>query len=155
MNHFDHVSGPSIPVNENPGASTAAPQMTRSAAIAPTPMTRAQLRAVDRLWKAASWLAIVAVAAVVGQYTFCERPAQSAPYEDVGPDPAGRQPLLPPPVTATNPERGRFGGVQMQVRHKHADRRAGEGTGHNVGREVVSRAHPLVADQAGEQRSHA
>lgn len=57
---------------------------------------------MDRLWKAAPWLAIVAVAAEVGQYAFCERPAQPAPYEDVGPDPATL--LQPPPVTAPDPE---------------------------------------------------
>ena len=54
MNHFDHVTGPSIPVNENPAASSEATETAQSAAIAPTPKTRAQLRAVDRLWKAAS-----------------------------------------------------------------------------------------------------
>jgi len=37
MNHFDHVTGPSIPVNENPAASSEATETARSAAIRADP----------------------------------------------------------------------------------------------------------------------
>lgn len=76
MTKLDDVSGPSLDIH--------------------VPTSRL-LRAVDRLHTLATWGAIAALAAVLGSYAACERPARPH-YEVIGPDPETLP--LPPPLAA-------------------------------------------------------